>query len=35
VEANKARADFENGVLTVTMPIAEAVKPKAITIKAE
>jgi HSP20 family protein len=35
VEAGKARANFENGVLTVTMPIAEAVKPKAITIKAK
>lgn len=35
VEANKAKADFENGILTITMPIAEAVKPKSITIKAK
>ena len=35
VKADKARADFENGVLTVTMPIAEEVKPKSITIKAK
>jgi len=35
VKADKAMADFENGVLTVTMPIAEEVKPKSITIKAK
>lgn len=35
VEADKARADFENGVLTVTMPIAETVKPKSITIQSK
>ena len=35
VKADKAVADFENGVLTITMPIAEAVKPKSITIKAK
>jgi HSP20 family protein len=35
VEANKAKADFDNGVLTITMPIAEAVKPKSISIKAK
>jgi len=35
VEANKAKADFDNGILTITMPIAEAVKPKSITIKAK
>ena len=28
VKADKAKADFENGVLTITMPIAEEVKPK-------
>ena len=33
VKADKAKADFENGVLTITMPIAEEVKPKSITIK--
>jgi len=33
VQSNKARADFENGVLTITMPIAEEVKPKSFTIK--
>jgi HSP20 family protein len=35
VEADKARADFENGVLTITLPKAEAVKPKTITVKAK
>jgi len=35
VQSNKAKADFENGVLTITMPIAEEVKPKSITIKAK
>jgi HSP20 family protein len=35
VKADKAKADFENGVLTITMPVAEAVKPKSITIKAK
>ena len=35
VQANKAKADFENGILTITMPIAEEVKPKSITIKAK
>jgi HSP20 family protein len=35
VESNKAKADFDNGILTITMPIAEAVKPKSITIKAK
>lgn len=33
VKTDKARADFENGVLTIAMPIAEEVKPKSITIK--
>ena len=33
VKADKAKADFENGILTITMPIAEEVKPKSITIK--
>jgi len=35
VKADKAKADFENGVLTITMPIAEEVKPKSIAIKAK
>jgi HSP20 family protein len=33
VKTDKAKAEFENGVLTVTLPIADEVKPKAITIK--
>jgi HSP20 family protein len=33
VIADKAKADFENGVLTVTLPKAEKVKPKTISIK--
>jgi len=32
--ADKAEADFENGVLTLTLPKAEEVKPKAIKVKA-
>jgi len=35
VQTDKAKADFENGVLTITLPKAEAVKPKTITIKAK
>lgn len=35
VKADKARADFEDGILTVSLPIAEEVKPKSITIKAK
>ena len=35
VQTEKAKADFENGVLTITLPKAEAVKPKTITIKAK
>jgi HSP20 family protein len=35
VKADKAKADFENGILTITMPIAEEVKPISITIKAK
>lgn len=34
VISDKATADFENGVLTITLPKAEELKPKAITIKA-
>jgi HSP20 family protein len=35
VETDKAKADFENGVLTVTLPKAEQVKPRTITVKAK
>ncbi len=35
VKADKAVADFENGILTVTLPKAEEVKPKTITVKAK
>ena len=34
VEADKAEATFENGLLTLTLPKAEAVRPKVIPIKA-
>ena len=33
VKADKANANFENGILTIAMPIAEEVKPRSITIK--
>jgi HSP20 family protein len=33
IEANKVEAEFENGVLTLTLPKAEANKPKQIAIK--
>lgn len=35
VQADKAEAIFENGVLKLTLPKAEAVKPKQIKIKAK
>jgi HSP20 family protein len=35
VKAEKASADFEDGVLTITLPKAEEVKPKTITVKAK
>ena len=35
VTADQAVADFENGILTVTLPKAEEVKPKTITVKAK
>ena len=34
VVADKAKAEFENGILTITLPKAEEVKPKTITINA-
>jgi len=35
VVSDKAKAEFEDGILTVTLPKAEEVKPKAITVKAK
>jgi HSP20 family protein len=35
VVSDKAAAEFENGVLTITLPKAEEVKPRTITIKAK
>ncbi|NWG06960.1 MAG: Hsp20/alpha crystallin family protein [Chloroflexi bacterium] len=35
VVADKAKAEFENGILTITLPKAEEVKPKVISIKAK
>ena len=35
VVGDKARAEFENGILTVTLPKAEEVRPKTISIKAK
>lgn len=35
VQADKAKADFENGILTITMPKTEEVIPKTITVKAK
>jgi len=35
VEVDKAKAEYENGVLTLTLPKAEAVRPKTITVKAK
>lgn len=33
VISDKAKADFDNGILTITLPKAENVKPKTITVK--
>jgi len=33
VVADKAKAEFENGVLTLTLPKAEEVKPRTIKVK--
>jgi len=35
VDADKTEAIFENGVLTLTIPKAEAVKPKRIAVKSK
>jgi HSP20 family protein len=35
VFADKARAEFEDGILTISLPKAEEVKPKTITVKAK
>jgi HSP20 family protein len=35
VISEKAKAEFENGILTITLPKAEEVKPKIINIKAK
>lgn len=35
VVTGKAEAEFENGLLTLTLPKAEEVKPKAIKVKAK
>jgi len=35
VESDKAQADFENGVLTLKLPKAQAARPKTITVKAK
>jgi HSP20 family protein len=35
VTADRAKAEFENGILTITLPKAEEVKPKTITVSAK
>jgi HSP20 family protein len=35
VVSDKAKAEFENGILTITLPKAEEVKPKMISVKAK
>ncbi len=35
VVSDKAKAEFEDGVLTITLPKAEEAKPKTITVKAK
>ena len=33
VNSDQAQADFENGILTITLPKSEKAKPKTITVK--
>jgi HSP20 family protein len=33
VQSDKAKAEFENGVLTLTLPKAEEMRPKTITVR--
>ena len=35
VKSDQAEAEFENGVLTLTLPKAEEAKPKTVTVKAK
>lgn len=35
IESGKAEAEFEDGILTLTLPKAEELKPKAIAVKAK
>ncbi|HSR19973.1 MAG TPA: Hsp20/alpha crystallin family protein [Anaerolineales bacterium] len=35
VLSDKAKAEFEDGILTITLPKAEEVRPKTITVKAK
>jgi HSP20 family protein len=35
IDHDKVEASFENGVLTLTLPKAEAIKPRQITVKAK
>jgi len=35
VVADKAKAEFENGILTISLPKADEVKPRTITVKAK
>ena len=35
VVADKAKAEFEDGILTISLPKAEEVRPKTITVKAK
>ena len=35
VISDRAKADFDNGILTITLPKSEEVRPKTITVKAK
>ena len=35
VQSEKAKAEFEDGILTITLPKADQVRPKTITVKAK